>query len=228
MLYMETMKKERGADWVRVPFRGGGEAVNAMMSGTTPIALLGEANVIGHIQAGRMTPIAMVNNIKSPNFPNVPTLAETGYKGAVSESWYGLFVPPGTPKPIIDKVMRDVAKIVSESGIHPAASDAAQPGSGAQQVAGRVRRADQARPRRGRAGGEGGGAGAAVGRSRPLSSPRKRGTQYPRRQLVITGSSAFADDDSCCLAAFCYATSSKISASRSGMSTITSWPHGAS
>ena len=114
MLYMETMKKERGADWVRVPFRGGGGAVNAMMSGTTPIALLGEANVIGHVQAGTMTPLAMVNNIKSPNFPNVPTLAETGYKGAVSESWYGLFVPPGTPKPIIDKVMRDVAKVVSD------------------------------------------------------------------------------------------------------------------
>lgn len=114
MLYMETMKKERGADWVRVPFRGGGEAVNAMMSGTTPIALLGEANVIGHVQAGRMTALAMVNNIKSPNFPNVPTLAETGYKGAVSESWFGLFVPPGTPKPIIDKVMGDVTKIVSQ------------------------------------------------------------------------------------------------------------------
>jgi len=113
MLYMETMKKERGADWVRVPFRGGGEAVNAMMSGSTPIALLGEANVIGHIQAGRMTALAMVNNIKSPNFPNVPTLAETGYKGAVSESWYGLFVPPGTQKPIVDKVMRDVSAIVS-------------------------------------------------------------------------------------------------------------------
>ncbi len=114
MLYMETMKKERGADWVRVPFRGGGEAVNAMISGTTPIALLGEANVIGHIQAGRMTPIAMVNNIKSPNFPNVPTLAETGYKGAVSESWYGLFVPPGTSRAVIDKVHRDVAKIMSD------------------------------------------------------------------------------------------------------------------
>jgi tripartite-type tricarboxylate transporter receptor subunit TctC len=114
MLYMETMKKERGADWVRVPFRGGGEAVNAMMSGTTPIALLGEANVIGHVQAGKMTPLAMVNNIRSPNFPNVPTLAETGYRGAVSESWYGLFVPSGTPKPIIDKVMRDVTKVVSD------------------------------------------------------------------------------------------------------------------
>ena len=114
MLYMETMKKEKGADWVRVPFRGGGEAVNAIMGGSTPIALLGEGNVIGHIQAGRMTALAMVNNIKSPNFPNVPTLAEIGYKGPPSSSWYGLFVPPGTPKAIIDKVHRDVTKIVSD------------------------------------------------------------------------------------------------------------------
>ena len=46
-LYMETLKKEQGADWVRVPFKGGGEAVNAVLSGSTPIALIGEGNVIG-------------------------------------------------------------------------------------------------------------------------------------------------------------------------------------
>ena len=40
VLYMETLKKEKGADWVRVPFRGGGEAVNAILSGSTPIALV--------------------------------------------------------------------------------------------------------------------------------------------------------------------------------------------
>jgi tripartite-type tricarboxylate transporter receptor subunit TctC len=114
MLYMETLKKEKGADWVRVPFRGGGDAVNAVMGGSTPIALLGEGNVIGHIQAGRMTPLVMVNNIKSPNFPNVPTLEETGYKGTPSRSWYGLFAPPGTPKPIIDKIHKDVTAIVSD------------------------------------------------------------------------------------------------------------------
>src|SRR5436189_115719 len=52
VLYMETLKKERGADWVRVPFRGGGEAVTAILSGSTPIALFGEGNVIGNIRAG--------------------------------------------------------------------------------------------------------------------------------------------------------------------------------
>jgi tripartite-type tricarboxylate transporter receptor subunit TctC len=113
-LYMETLTKEKGADWVRVPFKGGGEAVNAVMSGSTPIALIGEGNVIGQIRAGTMTPLVMVNNIKSPNFPNVPTLAETGYAGTPSRSWYGLFVPAGTPKPIVDKLAKEVASIVND------------------------------------------------------------------------------------------------------------------
>jgi tripartite-type tricarboxylate transporter receptor subunit TctC len=113
-LYMETLKKEKGADWVRVPFKGGGEAVNAVLSGATPIALIGEGNVIGQIRAGTMTPLVMVNNIKSPNFPQVPTLAETGYSGPPSRSWYGLFTPAGTPRPIVDKLAKEVASIVAD------------------------------------------------------------------------------------------------------------------
>jgi tripartite-type tricarboxylate transporter receptor subunit TctC len=113
-LYMETVKKEKGADWVRVPFKGGGEAVNAVLSGSTPIALIGEGNVIGQIRAGTMTPLVMVNNIKSPNFPQVPTLAETGYSGPPSRSWYGLFTPAGTPLAIVDKLAKEVASIVAD------------------------------------------------------------------------------------------------------------------
>jgi tripartite-type tricarboxylate transporter receptor subunit TctC len=111
VLYMETLKKERGADWVRVPFKGGGEAVSAILSGSTPIALFGEGNVIGQIRAGAMTPLVMMNNIHSPNFPDVPTLTETGYTGAPSRSWYGLFTPVGTPRPIIDRLQKEVASI---------------------------------------------------------------------------------------------------------------------
>ena len=115
-LYMETLKKEQGADWVRVPFKGGGEAVNAVLGGSTPIALIGEGNVIGQIRAGTMTALAMLNNIRSPNFPAVPTLEETGYKGTPSRSWYGLFTPAGMPKPIVDKLAREVAAIVNDPG----------------------------------------------------------------------------------------------------------------
>jgi tripartite-type tricarboxylate transporter receptor subunit TctC len=114
VLYMETLKKERGADWVRVPFKGGGEAVNAILSGSTPIGLIGEGNVIGQIRAGTMTPLVMLNNIHSPNFPKVPTLKETGYDGPPSRGWYGLFAPAGTPRPIIDRLAKEVAAIIAE------------------------------------------------------------------------------------------------------------------
>jgi tripartite-type tricarboxylate transporter receptor subunit TctC len=114
VLYMETLKKERGADWVRVPFKGGGEAVNAILSGFTPIGLFGEGNVIGQIRAGTMTPLVMLNNIHSPNFPQVPTLKETGYNGPPSRGWYGLFAPAGTPRPIVDRLAKEVAAIVAD------------------------------------------------------------------------------------------------------------------
>jgi tripartite-type tricarboxylate transporter receptor subunit TctC len=114
VLYMETLRKERGADWVRVPFKGGGEAVNAILGGFTPIGLFGEGNVIGQIRAGTMTPLVMLNNIHSPNFPQVPTLKETGYDGPPSRGWYGLFAPAGTPRPIVDCIAKEVADIVAD------------------------------------------------------------------------------------------------------------------
>jgi len=114
VLFMETLKKERGADWVRVPFKGGGEAVNAILSGSTPIGLFGEGNVIGQIKAGTMTSLVMLNNIHSPNFPKVPTLKEIGYNGPPSRGWYGLFAPAGTPRPIVDRIAKEVDAIVTD------------------------------------------------------------------------------------------------------------------
>jgi tripartite-type tricarboxylate transporter receptor subunit TctC len=112
-LYMDKLKSEKGADWVRVPFRGGGEAVNAIMNGSTPIGLIGIGNVLGHLQGGTMTALVMLNNIHAPQYPDIPTLTETGYHGPASATWYGLFVPAGTARPIIDKLAAAVGKIVN-------------------------------------------------------------------------------------------------------------------
>jgi tripartite-type tricarboxylate transporter receptor subunit TctC len=114
VLYMETLKKQQGADWVRVPFKGGGEAVNSILSGSTPIGLFGEGNVIGQLRAGTMTPLVMLNNIRSPNFPSTPTLEEIGYKGPPSRGWYGLFAPAATPRPIVDRIAKETAAIVAD------------------------------------------------------------------------------------------------------------------
>jgi tripartite-type tricarboxylate transporter receptor subunit TctC len=114
--YMDSLKNEKGADWVRVPFKGGGEATNAILGGSTPIGLIGLGNVISQISAGKMTALALVNNIRTPLLPNVPTLEDLGYKGAPSQTWYGLFAPPGTPKAAVDKIAAEVTRVMSDPG----------------------------------------------------------------------------------------------------------------
>jgi tripartite-type tricarboxylate transporter receptor subunit TctC len=114
VVYMDSLKRDKSADWIRVPFRGGGEAVTAVLSGTTPIAMIGIGNVMGQIKAGKMTALALVNNIRTPLLPDVPTWADLGYKGAASETWYGLFAPPGTPKAIVDKLNSEIVKVIAD------------------------------------------------------------------------------------------------------------------
>ncbi len=114
VVYMERLNKEKGADWVRVPFKGGGEATNAILSGSTPIGLIGLGNVIGHLKAGKMTALVLVNNIRTPLLPDVPTFDDLGYKGPPSRTWYGLFAPAGTPKEIVDKLYAEVAKVMGD------------------------------------------------------------------------------------------------------------------
>ncbi len=113
-VYMDSLKADQGADWVRVPFRGGGEATNAILSGTTPIGLIGLGNVISHIRAGKMTALALINNRKTPLLPDVPTLDATGYKGAPSQTWYGLFAPKGTPQAVVDKINKEVTRVFTD------------------------------------------------------------------------------------------------------------------
>jgi tripartite-type tricarboxylate transporter receptor subunit TctC len=113
-VYMDSLKTDKGADWVRVPFRGGGEATTAILSGTTPIGLIGLGNVTSQINAGKMTVLALTNNIRTPLLPNAPTFADLGYKGAPSKTWYGLFAPKGTPRPVIDKINAQVQRVFAD------------------------------------------------------------------------------------------------------------------
>src|SRR4051812_12757988 len=113
-LYMEWLKEQKGADWVRVPFKGGGEAVNAVMNESTPVALLGVGNIIGNIQSGLFTPLTIANEVRSPLLPNVPTIVELGYKGPPSRDWFGLFAPAGTPGSIVARLSKEVQSIMAE------------------------------------------------------------------------------------------------------------------
>ena len=111
--FMDGLKKTAGADWVYVPYRSGNEVVNAVVTGATPIAFLGLANVISHLRAGTMTALAIDSEHRSPLVPDVPTLREHGYRGDITQVYFGLVVPAGTPAPIIARLNEEFVRIGS-------------------------------------------------------------------------------------------------------------------
>lgn len=113
-LFVEKFKEETGADLVRVPFKGGGDAVTGLLSGTTPVVFIGVANVVAHIRAGTITPLVVDDDTRSPLLPDVQTITETGYKGDMTRSYFGLYAPAGTPRPVIDKLRQEITAIVAE------------------------------------------------------------------------------------------------------------------
>ena len=111
--FMEELKKKNGIDIVRVPYRSGNEVMTALLSGATPITLLGLANMVPQVEAGKVTVLALNANARSPLFPTIPTMGEAAGEN-YPQSWFGLFAPRGTPKPIIDKVHREVVSITGD------------------------------------------------------------------------------------------------------------------
>ena len=111
--YMEKLKKLEGIDIVRVPFRSGNEIVNAIMSGTAPIAFLGVANMLPQIRSGHIIGIALNANGRSPLFPDMPTLKEASGED-YPPTWFGLFAPAGTPQPIVEKLHAEVVRITGD------------------------------------------------------------------------------------------------------------------
>jgi tripartite-type tricarboxylate transporter receptor subunit TctC len=110
--YMDSLKKTYGVDIVRVPYRSGNEVMTALLSGATPITLLGLSNMVPTLRAGKITALAVNSGSRSPLFPEIPTLKEATGEN-YPQSWFGLFAPAGTPKPIIAKLNREVEAITS-------------------------------------------------------------------------------------------------------------------
>lgn len=115
--YMDGLNKKYGADIVRVPYRSGNEVMTALLSGATPITLLGLSNMVPILQAGKITALAVNSNVRSPLFPEIPTLKEATGE-SYPQSWFGLFAPVGTPKPIIAKLHKEVVAITSDPAFH--------------------------------------------------------------------------------------------------------------
>src|SRR5262245_53950616 len=113
-LLFEMLKKKTGARITHVPYRGAAPAILATIAGDCQMTLASPATVNEHIKAGKLRPLAICKNTRDKYFPDVPTLNEAGYPDIDPQSWIGLFAPKGTPPNIVEKIQRDVSKIIND------------------------------------------------------------------------------------------------------------------
>lgn len=111
----EMIRQNLGIDVNYIPYRGGGPAAVDVMAGHVDATLITLAAVTEYIKAGRLTPLVVTTSYRSPVLPDVPTVAESGIPGFNVESWFGILVPAKTPRPIVDKINRDMLEILANS-----------------------------------------------------------------------------------------------------------------
>jgi tripartite-type tricarboxylate transporter receptor subunit TctC len=94
-----------GLDMVHVPYKGGaGPAVAGLVGGETHLMFVTASSAMNHVKNGRLRLIAVTSSRRLAAFPDTPTFAESGFPELTSGSWQGIFVPAGTPKPIVDRL----------------------------------------------------------------------------------------------------------------------------
>jgi tripartite-type tricarboxylate transporter receptor subunit TctC len=114
-LLFEMLRAQAGADIMQIPYRGIAPAITATIANDVQMTLGGWSVTAGHIQAGKLKPIAISRKERLKELPNVPTLQEAGFAEVDPQSWFGLFAPAGTPNVIIDKIQKDVATAFTDT-----------------------------------------------------------------------------------------------------------------
>jgi tripartite-type tricarboxylate transporter receptor subunit TctC len=100
-----------------VPYRGGGPALTAIMSGECQLMFGTMPTVMGQVRAGRLRAVAVTSAKRSKLLPELPTVAESGLPGYELSPWIGIFAPAGLPKPIVDKIYNDVTQILKTPAV---------------------------------------------------------------------------------------------------------------
>jgi tripartite-type tricarboxylate transporter receptor subunit TctC len=116
-LTMEMLKTAAGVDIIHIPYKGAGPAVTDLVAGNVDVAFLVPGNVQQFIKEGRLKLLATSGKKRFPSTPDVPTLLELGYPDFVATSWIGFLAPAGTPKPIIDRLHKEITQILKSPDI---------------------------------------------------------------------------------------------------------------
>ncbi|MFZ9253959.1 MAG: Bug family tripartite tricarboxylate transporter substrate binding protein [Hylemonella sp.] len=112
---MELFKQTTGVFMTGIPYRGGGPMLNDLLAGTVPMIFINQDVALPHIRAGKLRPLAVTSKERNALYPDVPTIAESGYQGFEALSWSGLSVAKGTPRPIVDKLEAAMAQAMQSA-----------------------------------------------------------------------------------------------------------------
>lgn len=117
-LLSELLRSQTRTDLLHVPYKGIGPAVAAVLAGEAQLTWAGVYSTEAHVKAGRLKALAIAAPERSAFLPDVPTFAELGYPAVAYDLWFGLFAPAGTPRAVVDRVQRDVARILADPGVN--------------------------------------------------------------------------------------------------------------
>jgi tripartite-type tricarboxylate transporter receptor subunit TctC len=130
-LAMEYLKLVTGMFMTHIPYRGTGPALTDLLAGRTQAFSAGTPALLPHIKAGRLRAIAMGTARRLPVLPDVPTVAEQGYKDFETSQWYGILAPAGTPREIVKRLQEEsLIALKSNTVTERFASDSAIGGGG--------------------------------------------------------------------------------------------------
>jgi tripartite-type tricarboxylate transporter receptor subunit TctC len=112
-LEMEQLMKAAGLKLVHVPYKGGaGPAVTGLLGGETQVMFVTLSSAINFVKANRLKAFAVTSTRRVESLPQVPTMVEAGYPDFVTSSWQGVFVPAGTPRPVVAKLHEALVKVL--------------------------------------------------------------------------------------------------------------------
>jgi tripartite-type tricarboxylate transporter receptor subunit TctC len=107
---IEFFAKAAGIDLQHIPYKGGSPAITDTIGGQVPLVAVNALEVLPHVKSGKLKVLAVLSPTRSAIYPDVPTIAESGFPGFEASVWYGFVAPAATPKPSVSKLHAEVQK----------------------------------------------------------------------------------------------------------------------